>query len=73
MPPSRTHEQGLKSVNASTHDMLLYIRPDADAAALVNMLMLRGKKNKKKPHNFGHWVLLSKRLGELGRLHGCKV
>lgn len=71
MPASRTREQGLKSVNASTHDMLLYIRPDADAAALVNMLMPGGEK--KKSHNFGHRVLLSKRHGELGRLHGCKV
>lgn len=44
MPKSRTREQGLKSVNASTHDVLLYIRPDADAAALVNMLMPGGGK-----------------------------
>lgn len=28
--------------------MLLYIRPDADAAALVNMLMPGGKKKEKK-------------------------
>lgn len=49
MPMSRTREQGLKSVNASTHEMSSYIRPNADAAALVNMPMpWEGEKKKKR-------------------------